>query len=116
MHAFFAQQRNQDVIRELVELGINWPEIEEIASPDELPLAGMTVVLTGTLSQLNRSDAKAALQKMGAKVTGSVSKKTDILFAGANAGSKLAKATDLGVKVQTEEQLLELAQKHNALT
>lgn len=110
VHAFFAQQRNQDVIRDLVELGINWPEIEEAANPDALPLAGKTVVLTGTLSQLNRNDAKAALQTMGAKVTGSVSKKTDILFAGENAGSKLAKATDLGVEVQTEAELLALIQ------
>ena len=73
-----------------------------------LPLEGKTVVLTGSLSQLGRSEAKEALQNLGAKVTGSVSKKTDILFAGENAGSKLAKAQELGIEVRTEQDLLEL--------
>jgi DNA ligase (NAD+) len=66
------------------------------------------VVLTGSLSQLNRNDAKAALQALGAKVTGSVSKKTDILFAGENAGSKLAKAQELNIEIRTEDDLIEL--------
>lgn len=116
IRSFFAQQRNQDVINELLELGINWPEIEVLSDPSTLPLADKTVVLTGSLSQLNRGDAKAALQQLGAKVTGSVSKKTDILFAGDNAGSKLAKATELGVEIRTEADLLELiAQNQIAL-
>ncbi|NAX19957.1 NAD-dependent DNA ligase LigA [Vibrio sp. V39_P1S14PM300] len=106
--AFFAEENNQAVIRELLEMGIHWPQV---AAPDEStpqPLAGKTVVLTGTLTQLSRSDAKAALQALGAKVTGSVSKNTDVLFAGENAGSKLAKAQDLGIEIKTEQDLLDL--------
>ncbi|MFA0081269.1 NAD-dependent DNA ligase LigA [Vibrio breoganii] len=110
--AFFAQERNQAVIAELIESGINWAEIKEVANAEELPLAGKTVVLTGSLSQLTRSDAKAALQNLGAKVTGSVSKNTDILFAGEAAGSKLAKAQDLGVEIQDEQGLIDLMQQH----
>ncbi|EGA68044.1 NAD-dependent DNA ligase LigA [Vibrio sinaloensis DSM 21326] len=106
--AFFAQESNQQVIGQLLEQGINWPEIEERDESTPQPLAGKTVVLTGSLSQLSRSDAKAALQDLGAKVTGSVSKKTDILFAGENAGSKLAKAQDLGVEIRTEQDLIDL--------
>ncbi|MFB9217472.1 NAD-dependent DNA ligase LigA [Vibrio sinaloensis] len=106
--AFFAQESNQQVIEQLLEQGINWPEIEERDESTPQPLAGKTVVLTGSLSQLSRSDAKAALQDLGAKVTGSVSKKTDILFAGENAGSKLAKAQDLGVEIRTEQDLIDL--------
>lgn len=64
--------------------------------------------MTGTLSQLSRSDAKAALQNLGAKVTGSVSKNTDILFAGENAGSKLAKAQELGIEIKSEQDLIAL--------
>lgn len=106
--AFFAEENNQAVIRELLGMGIHWPQV---AAPDEstpMPLAGKTVVLTGTLTQLSRSDAKAALQGLGAKVTGSVSKNTDVLFAGENAGSKLAKAQDLGIEIKTEQDLLDL--------
>ncbi|MDN3716287.1 NAD-dependent DNA ligase LigA [Vibrio breoganii] len=110
--AFFAQERNQAVIAELIESGINWAEIKDVANAEELPLAGKTVVLTGSLSQLTRSDAKAALQNLGAKVTGSVSKNTDILFAGEAAGSKLAKAQDLGVEIQDEQGLIDLMQQH----
>ncbi|OEF24071.1 NAD-dependent DNA ligase LigA [Vibrio rumoiensis] len=105
---FFAQENNLKVIEQLVLQGIHWPEIESLSDDIPLPLKGKTVVITGTFSQVNRNDAKAALQKLGAKVAGSVSKKTDILFAGEAAGSKLTKAQELGIDIQDEEQLLRL--------
>ena len=105
---FFGEEKNQAVVQDLLAQGINWPEIAAPQEGVELPLEGKTVVLTGTLSQLGRSEAKEALQNLGAKVTGSVSKKTDILFAGENAGSKLAKAQELGIEIQTEQDLLNL--------
>lgn len=104
---FFAQPHNLEVVDSLVEAGVNWPDIEEVAE-ESLSLKGQTWVLTGTLTQLNRNDAKARLQALGAKVAGSVSKNTDCLVAGEAAGSKLTKAQDLGVKVIDEEGLLAL--------
>lgn len=106
--AFFSQQQNQTVIDDLLSQGIEWPDIEENHANTPQVLQGKVVVLTGSLSQLNRSDAKEALESLGAKVTGSVSKKTDILFAGENAGSKLAKAQDLGIEIRTEQDLVAL--------
>ncbi len=108
VHGFFRQEQNQRVIEELIQLGITWPDIELPSAEQAQPLAGKTVVLTGSLTQLTRSEAKAALQQLGAKVTGSVSKNTDILFAGEAAGSKLVKAQELGVEVRTEQDLLAL--------
>ncbi|GIU08774.1 MULTISPECIES: NAD-dependent DNA ligase LigA [unclassified Shewanella] len=102
---FLAQPHNLEVIDKLIEAGIHWPAIEEVAEED-LSLKGQTWVLTGTLTQLNRNDAKAKLQALGAKVAGSVSKNTDCLVAGAAAGSKLTKAQELGVKVIDEEALI----------
>ncbi|MBW8182066.1 NAD-dependent DNA ligase LigA [Shewanella nanhaiensis] len=104
---FFAQPHNLEVVDKLIEAGVNWPEIEEVAE-ESLSLKGQTWVLTGTLTQLNRNDAKARLQALGAKVAGSVSKNTDCLVAGEATGSKLTKAQDLGVKVIDEEALLQL--------
>lgn len=106
VYAFFAQERNQKVVEELIALGIHWQEIAPKTDDEPQPLAGKVVVLTGTLSQLSRSDAKAALQALGAKVTGSVSKNTDILFAGEAAGSKLAKAQELGIEIRDEQDLI----------
>ncbi|MEH0665434.1 NAD-dependent DNA ligase LigA [Vibrio scophthalmi] len=106
--AFFSEEKNQQVVEDLLAQGIHWPDIAEPDEDAPAPLAGKTVVLTGSLSQLTRSDAKAALQTLGAKVTSSVSKNTDILFAGENAGSKLAKAQDLGIEIKTEQDLLDL--------
>jgi DNA ligase (NAD+) len=104
---FFAQPHNIEVIEQLLEAGITWPVIEQ-ADESQLSLKGQTWVLTGTLTQLNRNDAKAQLQALGAKVAGSVSKNTDCLVAGEAAGSKLAKAEELGVKVIDEQALMDL--------
>ncbi|WP_137221384.1 NAD-dependent DNA ligase LigA [Shewanella sp. MEBiC00475] len=104
---FFAQPHNIEVIEQLLEAGINWPVIEQ-ADESQLSLKGQTWVLTGTLTQLNRNDAKARLQALGAKVAGSVSKNTDCVVAGEAAGSKLAKAEALGIKVLNEQGLLDL--------
>ncbi|MCL1059855.1 NAD-dependent DNA ligase LigA [Shewanella gelidimarina] len=102
---FFAQPHNLEVIDKLIEAGVSWPVIEDVAD-ENLSLKGQTWVLTGTLTQLNRNDAKAQLQALGAKVAGSVSKNTDCLVAGAAAGSKLTKAQELGVKVIDEDALI----------
>ena len=98
---------NLTVVNELIAQGINWPQLTA-PSEQEQPLAGLTYVLTGTLNTLNRNDAKAQLQALGAKVAGSVSKNTDCLVAGEAAGSKLTKAQDLGIEIRTEEDLIAL--------
>lgn len=110
--SFFAEPHNTDVVNALIEQGIHWPELAPV-SVDEQPLVGLTYVLTGTLNELNRNDAKARLQALGAKVSGSVSAKTDALIAGEKAGSKLTKAQDLGIDVLTEDDLIALLAKHN---
>ncbi|WP_064605500.1 NAD-dependent DNA ligase LigA [Photobacterium sp. J15] len=107
VYNFFREEHNLKVINELLEEGINWPAIEKREEGVELPLDGKIVVLTGSLSQLTRSEAKAALQDLGAKVTGSVSKKTDLLVAGEAAGSKLTKAQDLGIEIWDEQTLVD---------
>ncbi|EJL6589886.1 NAD-dependent DNA ligase LigA [Vibrio cholerae] len=107
LQAFFAQDHNQQVINELLEQGITWPALTAAPVAVDSALAGKIVVLTGSFTQLSRNDAKAALQALGAKVTGSVSKNTDIVFAGEAAGSKLAKATELGIQVFDEQALIE---------
>lgn len=107
---FFATERINESIDRMVALGVTphyeAPEIAEAA--EESPFFGKTVVLTGTLQTMGRNDAKAKLEALGAKVTGSVSKKTDFVVAGEEAGSKLEKAQELGVNVLTEEQFLEM--------
>ena len=106
--AFFGQKNNQTVIDQLVDAGVCWePEVVE-ALTSRRDLSGETVVLTGTLSKLTRNDAKARLQALGAKVTGSVSSKTSFVVAGDAAGSKLTKAQELGVRVLTEQELIDL--------
>ena len=99
---FFKEEKVIKTIDELLELGVNpsYEEKEIIASP----FAGKTVVVTGTLKNYSRGEIKSKLEVLGAKVSGSVSKKTDYVIAGEEAGSKLAKANDLGVKVLTEEE------------
>jgi DNA ligase (NAD+) len=103
---FFAEQHNIDVIRQLRERGMHWPEhAGEVMQV--LPLSGQTFVLTGTLN-MSRDEAKALLEAQGARVSGSVSKKTNYVVAGAEAGSKLDKAQELGVTVLDEQQFLQL--------
>ncbi|MCY7293947.1 NAD-dependent DNA ligase LigA [Alteromonas sp. a30] len=109
---FFKEQHNRDIIEKLREAGIDWPKVEK-KTEDELPLASKTFVLTGTLSAMGRNDAKAKLQALGAKVSGSVSAKTHYLVAGESAGSKLKKAEELGVEVLTEDEMLALFNKEN---
>ncbi len=104
IHTFFAQPHNREVVEQLRACGITWEEGEPAAQAPR-PLAGKTIVLTGTLPTLSRDEAKDLLEAAGAKVAGSVSKKTDYVVAGAEAGSKLDKAQALGVAVLDEEGL-----------
>ena len=99
IQTFFAQPHNHDVIKRLRALGVHWP-VEQPAA--QAPLAGQTWVLTGTLEQLTRDEAKARLQGLGAKVAGSVSAKTTQVVAGPGAGSKLERAAELGIPVMDE--------------
>ncbi len=110
---FFAEEHNRTVIEQLQKAGVHWDEAEPVAAAEgELPLDGQVVVITGTLSVLTRDEAKAHLQALGAKVTGSVSAKTDFLVAGEKAGSKLAKANQLEVPVKDEAALVALLAEH----
>jgi len=108
--AFFSEAHNLEVIEQLRACGVNWVEHQPQPATDQ-PLNGKTFVLTGTLVALSREQAKEKLEALGAKVTGSVSKKTDYVVAGAEAGSKLDKALELGVAVLDEQQFLELLEK-----
>ncbi|MBI3776451.1 MAG: NAD-dependent DNA ligase LigA [Gammaproteobacteria bacterium] len=107
LHTFFQQQHNREVIQKLVQAGVSWPAMEK-RIVETLPLAGKTFVITGTLSSMSRDDAKARLQALGAKVSGSVSQKTDYLVAGADPGSKHDKALELGVAILDEAALQKL--------
>ena len=107
VHTSFRQPHNQEVIAKLRDAGVAWPETKPAAAAGQLPLSGKTFVLTGTLSE-PRAQVTERLQALGAKVTGSVSKKTDYLVAGEEAGSKLGKAESLGVAVLDERRLREL--------
>ena len=103
--AFWHEPHNVAVVNDLIQQGVHWDDVEVKEVGDNL-FKGKTVVLTGTLTQMGRNEAKALLQEMGAKVSGSVSAKTDFVIAGDAAGSKLTKAQELGVAVLTEEEFL----------
>ena len=105
IYYFFRQEHNVEVVEKLIVAGIHWPAIKEQAE-DELSLAGQTFVITGSFTALSRSDIKNALQLMGAKVAGSVSKKTNTVIVGEAAGSKLTKAQDLGIAIMDEDALM----------
>jgi len=104
IHTFFQQPHNREVVEQLRACGVTWQEGEAAARVPR-PLAGKTVVLTGTLPTLSRDAAKDLLEAAGAKVAGSVSRKTDFVIAGAEAGSKLDKAREIGVAVLDEDGL-----------
>jgi len=104
IHTFFQQPHNREVVEQLRACGLTWQEGEPAVRVPR-PLAGKTIVLTGTLPSLSRDEAKDLLEAAGAKVAGSVSKKTDYVIAGAEAGSKLDKARELGVAVLDEDGL-----------
>lgn len=108
---YFAQPQHLSVLEQLQQQGIHW-SAPQLAAQQEQALAGKTIVLTGTLTQLSRQAAKNALQTLGAKVAGSVSAKTDWVIAGEAAGSKLTKAQQLGVEIMSEQQLLDLLAQH----
>lgn len=101
---FFAEQRNREVIANLLDNGVEW-HVEQAPEPGEQPLKDRTYVLTGSLENLTRSEAKARLERLGARVTGSVSKNTTAVIAGSDPGSKLDKAEALGVEVLDEAGL-----------
>lgn len=110
---FFQDENSMNVIDALMAAGVEYPPIDvsELPDPSSLPLVNKTVVLTGTLQAMSRSDAKKRLQALGAKVAGSVSKKTSLVVVGADAGSKATKAQELGVEMVDEEGLLKMLQE-----
>lgn len=104
LHTYFEQEGSQILLAELQEAGVNLDYLGQKAAADAA-LSGMTVVLTGKLQKLTRNQAKEKLQSLGANVSGSVSKKTDLVVAGQDAGSKLAKAQELGIEIRDEDWL-----------
>ena len=111
LRQFFDSASSMQVVAALRGAGVQWPDVE-VAPAEELPLAGQTWVVTGKLEALGRGDAKAHLQALGAKVAGSVSARTTCVVAGPGAGSKLGKATELGVEVLDEPAFLALLSRH----
>jgi DNA ligase (NAD+) len=106
VRAYFESPENRRLLERLLASGIEWPPVERPQSTGNV--SGKTFVLTGTLEHMSRDDARDAIVERGGKVTGSVSKKTDYVVAGADPGSKLDKARDLGVEVLDEAAFLAL--------
>jgi len=111
--AFFQEPHNQEVLRQLEKAGVRWQPLE--SREGEQPLAGQTWVLTGALG-MPRARAKTLLESLGARVTGTVSAKTDVVLAGEEAGSKLRKAEKLGIEVIDEQAFLALLKRHGITT
>jgi len=112
IYYFFRQAHNIEVVEQLLAAGIHWPEIKQVEE-SELSLTGQIFVITGSFNALSRADIKTALQEKGAKVAGSVSKKTTTVVAGEAAGSKLTKAQELGIEIMDEDMILNLL-NHNS--
>ena len=110
LYYFFREEHNLTVVEQLLAAGVHWPKIQEV-DQSELSLLDKTFVITGSFEAISRNDIKAALQALGAKVAGSVSKKTNTLVAGSAAGSKLTKATELGIEILDEAAILTLLGK-----
>ena len=108
IHSFFQERHNMEIIHRLLRAGISWPRVDGTSGH---VLAGKTFVLTGALKGMTREEAGDRLRELGAKVSGSVSKRTDYVVAGADPGSKLAKARELGVSILDEQGLLDLLGK-----
>ena len=104
---FFHEPHNRNVIKKLQKAGVHWPDIQRKVVTD-LPLAGKTFVITGTLESMSRDEAKDKLELLGAKVSGSVSKKTDFVIVGESPGSKATKAEELGIEILDEKSFLKL--------
>ena len=112
---FFDNPENLALVAALREAGVYWPAAQPRAQ-DSLPLAGQTIVITGTLGRMTRNDAKAKLLSLGAKVAGRVSARTDCLVAGEKAGSKLTKAEELGIRILNEQEFAEFLLEHEIET
>lgn len=110
IYYFFRQPSNLQVVNRLLEAGVHWPDIQAVESTTQT-LVGQTFVITGSFANISRSDIKSELQALGAKVSGSVSKKTNTLIAGTAAGSKLEKAQALDINIMDEQQLFTLLNK-----
>ncbi|HMC28640.1 MAG TPA: BRCT domain-containing protein, partial [Verrucomicrobiae bacterium] len=109
VYDWFQQQRNQKLVERLRDAGLNFcTELREAAPSPAAPFAGKTFVLTGTLPTLKREEAAAKIEVLGGKVSSSISKKTDYLLAGEDAGSKLDKAKSLGVPILDEPAFLKM--------
>lgn len=113
IYYFFREAHNLEVIDQLIEAGMTWDDVA-VKEEGQQPLLGTIYVITGTLVNISRADAKTRLQDLGAKVAGSVSKKTSALVAGPAAGSKLTKAQELGIDILTEDDLLALLARHSS--
>ncbi|HET7202162.1 MAG TPA: NAD-dependent DNA ligase LigA [Steroidobacteraceae bacterium] len=105
---FFGEQRNRKVVAQLRKAGVTWPKLKRAAASGQGPMVGKLVVITGTLSTMSREEAREAARAAGATVTDSVSKKTSLLVVGAEAGSKLKKAQELGVPIVDEGAFLQM--------
>ena len=110
---YFATDKAKDIIKEIHELGINTVNLSQPVNTQNTPFTGKTFVITGTLPGYKRSEAAAIIEKLGGKVSGSVSKKTSFVLAGEEAGSKLTKAQQLGISIIDEDEFRKMQAEVN---